>query len=328
MPLVLVRTPTYRRPDMLRRAMACLQAQTHADWICEVRDDCPEGSARTVVEDLADPRIRYVHNRPQKFLVRNVDDCFLKENPHKADYFYMLEDDNQIRPEFFARGRDILEQEGLAICQINQAIEHDSRTERARIGTEGTFDFLYDERVHRPEEIHLTTVGNAVGISNGAVFWSRHIRNELAVRVDTLPTLEEHLRTQLIAEPVYVTTEKLAVWAQNEALTDRNRGLNSSWLRRELALKSSTTALQRVIWARTTPPMREAFLSGRILRIPLVQRREVLRKAGIRAPGIPADPGLKARGKRLVVRHLGPVHPSVGAVMERMVGQTHHSLAG
>ena len=51
MPLVLVRTPTYRRPDLLTRAMRCLQAQTHEDWICEVCDDCPDGSARAVVEE-------------------------------------------------------------------------------------------------------------------------------------------------------------------------------------------------------------------------------------------------------------------------------------
>ena len=92
MPLVLVRTPTYRRPELLTRAMRCLQAQTHEDWICEVRDDCPDGSARAVVEELGDPRIRHVWNQPRKYGVRNLDDCFLCENPYQADYFFMLEE--------------------------------------------------------------------------------------------------------------------------------------------------------------------------------------------------------------------------------------------
>ena len=317
MPLVLVRTPTYRRPDMLRRAMTCLQAQTDSDWLCEVRDDCPDRSAQAVVEDIGDPRIRYVANRPQKFMVRNLDDCFLRENPYKADYFYMLEDDNHIRPGFLSLGRDILEQEKLAICQINQVVEHGSRTERSRISDEGVFDTLYDERVYAPAEMHLAIFG-AIGISNGAVFWSRRIKNELAVRVDTIPTLEEYLRTCLVAEPVYIAHDKLAVWAENEQLTNRNNGLNTSWLRRELNLKASVTALQRAVWARLPPALRESFLAGGILRIPMDRRLEALRKAGIGGPGVPRDPGAQARIKRLAVRHVGRVHPSVGAVLDRM----------
>lgn len=259
MPLVLVRTPTYRRPEMLTRAMRCLQAQTHEDWICEVRDDCPDGSARAVVEELGDPRIRHVWNRPQKFMVRNLDDCFLRENPHGTDFFFMLEDDNQVRPEFMARGCEIIRQEGVTICQLNQVIEHDSRTPNSLIGDEGIFDGIFDERVHAPEEIHLAMFG-AVGLSNGAVFWSKDIRRELAIRVGTIPTLEEYLRTRLVSEPVYISREKLAVWAENEQSTTRNAGLGKGWLRRELDLKASVTALQRGVWKGTPEPLRRAFL--------------------------------------------------------------------
>ena len=316
MPLVLVRTPTYRRPEMLTRAMRCLQAQTHEDWICEVRDDCPDGSARAVVEELGDPRIRHVWNRPQKFMVRNLDDCFLRENPHGADFFFMLEDDNQVRPEFMARGCEIIRQEGVTICQLNQVIEHDSRTPNSLIGDEGIFDGIFDERVHAPEEIHLAMFG-AVGLSNGAVFWSKDIRRELAIRVGTIPTLEEYLRTRLVSEPVYISREKLAVWAENEQSTTRNAGLGKGWLRRELDLKASVTALQREVWKGTPEPLRRAFLKGGVLRLPMESRREALRKAGIRALGVPGDPSLKAMVKRLAVRHAGREHPSVAAILAR-----------
>ena len=108
-------------------------------------------------------------------------------------------------------------------------IEHDSRTPNARIGDEGIFDGIFDERIHAPEEIHLAMFG-AVGLSNGAVFWSKDIRRELAIRVETLPTLEEYLRTRLVAEPVYICREKLAIWAENEQSTTRNAGLGKGWL--------------------------------------------------------------------------------------------------
>ncbi len=285
-----------------------------------MRDDCPDGSARAVVEEFGDPRIHYTQNRPQKFMVRNLDDCFRRENPHGADCFFMLEDDNQVRPQFMARGCEIIAQAGVAICQLNQVIEHDSRTANARIGSDGIFDAIYDERVHAPEELHLAMFG-AVGLSNGAVFWSRNIRRELAIGIETIPTLEEYLRTRLVSEPIYISHEKLAVWAENEQSTTRNAGLGKGWLRRELDLKASVTALQRAVWKRTPERLRQEFLDGGVLRLPLDRRREALRKAGIRAPGVPGNSSPKAAIKRLAVRHVGREHPSVAAVVVRTSGQ-------
>jgi hypothetical protein len=128
--------------------MRCLQEQTKKDWICEIRDDCPDGSARNVVEELGDPRIHHVPNKTQKFMVKNLDDCFLRENRYGADYFYMLEDDNQVRPGFLALGCKILQQTGLNICQINQVIEHRDNPDQPHVGSDGIFDGIYDERVH------------------------------------------------------------------------------------------------------------------------------------------------------------------------------------
>lgn len=314
MPLVLVRTPTYRRPELLKRAIRCLQDQTHQDWICEVRDDCPDASARPVVEEIGDPRVRYTRNRPQKFMVRNLDDCFLQDNPYRADYFFMLEDDNQVLPQFMAHGCEILGQTGLNICQINQAVEFAAGTKDAWISDFGIFDDLYVERVHQPEEIHLAILG-AIGISNGAVFWSRNIRKELAIRVDTIPTLEEYLRTVLVREPVYISRQKLAVWAESEQTTHRNLGANRNWLKRELKLKASITGLQRMVWDRTPASMQKTFLDGGILRIPVDARYRALQKAGIRFPGVGERLSAKAFIKRAVVRYVGRVHPSVIALV-------------
>lgn len=315
MPLVLVRTPTYRRPQLLRRAMSCLQAQTHQDWVCEIRDDCPDASGRSVVEELGDPRILYNQNSPQKFMVRNLDDCYLRANPYGADYFFMLEDDNQVRPEFMSRGIEILDQTGLNICQMNQVVEHNDGDGTAHIGDVGLFDDCFDEQVYSPDAFRLAMFG-AIGISNGAVFWGRRLGRELAVGGETLPTLEEYLRTTLLSEPIFISREKLAVWAENEQATTRNLGLDKTWLRRELDLKASITALQRSVWHRTPPSLRQAFLDGGVMRIPLHRRHAALSKAGIANSGS-ATLGVKARLKRLGVRLGGNVHPSVGLCLER-----------
>lgn len=318
MSLVLVRIPTYRRPELLKRAVRCLQVQTHQDWVCEVRDDCPDSSARDVVEELADPRIYYTANQPQKFLVRNLDDCFRCENPFGADYFFMLEDDNQVRPEFMARGIEITRQAGVSLCQMNQVIAYNTGTPEESTEDAGIFDGIYDERVYQPEELRLALLGG-IGISNGAVFWSRNIRTELAFRMDTIPALDEYLRTCLVNESIYISRDKLAVWAKNEQSTTRNLGFDKGRLRREIDLKASIRALQRAIWRGTSAKLREDFINGGVLRIPMASRYEAFAKADIAVPGFSPSIGLKDRIKKRVVRHLGNEHPSVSVCLKRAV---------
>ena len=156
-----------------------------------------------------------------------------------------------------------------------------------------------------------------IGISNGAVFWSRNIRVELAFRMDTIPALDEPMRTYMVNEPVYICRDELAVWAKNEQLTTRNLGVDKRWLRRELDLKKSLNALRRAVWERTPTKMRDEFLDGGILRVSKDDRLKALRKAGIRVPGTYSDPGVKSRSKRLIVSQLGREHPSVATCIQR-----------
>jgi pterin-4a-carbinolamine dehydratase len=55
--LVSVVTPTWKRPELLLRALAALRAQTHSDWEALVVDD-GDGEGIEAASRLADPRIR------------------------------------------------------------------------------------------------------------------------------------------------------------------------------------------------------------------------------------------------------------------------------
>lgn len=64
-PNISVAMPTYKRPDMLRRAVACVQNQTFDDWELLVSDDeQPAGQAWAYLQEAAaeDPRIRIFQN--------------------------------------------------------------------------------------------------------------------------------------------------------------------------------------------------------------------------------------------------------------------------
>lgn len=60
-PAVSVIIPTYERADLIAQTVGCVLAQTFSDLECIVVDDGSTDDTRSVVEGIADPRVRYVH---------------------------------------------------------------------------------------------------------------------------------------------------------------------------------------------------------------------------------------------------------------------------
>jgi hypothetical protein len=258
-PLVHIRTPTYRRPEMLRRALQSLIGQTWQNWVCDVFDDDPDAAGRAVSAELADPRIRYQRNVPQKYASKNIDGCFSSANPHSAAYFCVLEDDNQLMPRFIEDNIALCRRHGVEIVFRNQIMELESGTPRARLSPNGILDRMFRERVYSPSEFRLSLLPG-IGVSNGGVFWSASARSRLEIGCECTATLQEYMRTFAIAEPVYVAMEPLAIWAHNGEQTTRDLGHAATYLRRELDLKRSIQILQRQAWRLAKADDREQFL--------------------------------------------------------------------
>jgi hypothetical protein len=279
--LVHVRTPTYRRPELLARSLRSLVAQSHTNWICDVYDDDPDAAGRAVVAALGDPRVRYTQNRPQKHASGNIDRCFASENPHGAEYFTTLEDDNFVFPELLTANIAALAEHGVEILLRNQAVEFDVGQPTARVSRGGILDNRLTERCYEPEHLRLAVLAD-IGVSNGGLFWSCRARSDLEIRSGGSATLHEYMRTFAIEEPIFVAMEPLAVWADNGANTSRNQGLRLGWLRRELTLKASVVRLQRHAWRRATPEQKARFLEDEAFRYPADWRARGLVKSLLR----------------------------------------------
>ncbi|HTM77503.1 MAG TPA: glycosyltransferase [Devosia sp.] len=320
--LVHIRTPTYKRPAALKRALQSMQAQSWDNWICDVYDDDPAQSGRVVCEGLGDARIRYHHNAPQLFASRNIDACFTADNPHQADYFCVVEDDNFILPEFCAENIDLCLDHGVEIVLRNQMVEYASGTERARLGERGVLDDLFREGRYEAPQFRLSLL-MGIGVSNGGLFWSRHAHSPLEIGYSCTATLQEYLRTFSIAEPVYVAMTPLAVWAENAEQTTRNAELKASYLRRELDLKRSVQALQRRVWHETAPAQRGQFMTNPLFAASTETRAYGVAKALLAhriAGHLPLRDAWRLRGRGLAIRLLGRVTPEFNSfVRERGV---------
>jgi len=318
--LVHVRTPTYRRPEALERCLRSLIAQTHVDWICEVFDDDPDAAARDVVAALNDPRVRYIHNQPQLFASRNIDQCFTTANPHGAEYFCVVEDDNFIKPTFFAANIAALAEAGVEVMLRNQAVEFDSGKPTARVSRGGLLDQRLTERVYEPEHLRLAVLAD-IGVSNGGMFWSCRATSDLQVHVPCSAALQEYLRTFAVAEPIFVAMTPLAVWAENAEDTTRDVGADMGWMRRELAFKASVIHLQRLAWRRASRDAKARFLEDEAFRYSAEQRARGMVKSLVRLDvgrALPFREVAKLALRGALIRAAGSPEPSLrGFVADR-----------
>ncbi|MCM2458096.1 glycosyltransferase family 2 protein [Rhizobium sp. CG4] len=310
--LVHVRTPTYRRPVMLRRALESLINQTWSNWICDVYDDDPDAAGREVCASLNDDRIRYNHNSPQNFASKNIDQCFTKKNPHSADFFFVLEDDNFVFERFIEENIELCHLHNVNVVLRNQVIETASGTENARLSDVGVLNHLFKEGLYPPERFRLSLI-TGIGVSNGGLFWSRHTKSTLEIGVKCTATAQEYLRTYAISEPVYVAMTPLAAWAENAEQTTRNAEIDASYLKRELDLKRCIQSLQRLAWLSAGKNEKENYITNEAFRSSISEREYGLLKSFLigfhQSHALTFRAKLKAMSRGLLIRVVGKNYP-------------------
>jgi glycosyltransferase involved in cell wall biosynthesis len=106
---VAIGLPTYNRPDLLRKAVESLQAQTHSDLDILISDNAsPDARVQTTVEELAerDPRIQYLRRARNEGAAANFK-AVLRDAD--APYFMWASDDDLWDPHFVERCLGLLE---------------------------------------------------------------------------------------------------------------------------------------------------------------------------------------------------------------------------
>jgi glycosyltransferase involved in cell wall biosynthesis len=93
--------PTFRRANLLPRAIESLRLQTHTDWICELHNDDPaDPFPGQLVSSLGDPRIRLVQHERNLGTVATFN---LFYQPVTEAFSTILEDDNWWEPVFLEK---------------------------------------------------------------------------------------------------------------------------------------------------------------------------------------------------------------------------------
>jgi glycosyltransferase involved in cell wall biosynthesis len=226
-----IRVPTYRRPKLLRRALASILEQTCEDWRCIVLDDCTEASARPVVEEILDQRISYAQNSQRLGALGNIDRAFAHGSVLGGRYAFVLEDDNYLMPVHIAKSVDILKESGAKVAFCNQYCETAEVIDQpGQLTNTGTLDWMYEQGNREPDEL-LPALLFSHGFSNGAAFWRTDCLSDFQIGAATAhPGIQESLRLLRLRDPVYVSLEATSVWRAREpqqSFAERTLSLDS-----------------------------------------------------------------------------------------------------
>jgi glycosyltransferase involved in cell wall biosynthesis len=97
-PVVRVYMPTYRRSDLLKRALNSLLAQTFTDWVCEIHNDCPgDDEPGKIVAAADDSRLTMIEHASNLGGTSTFNSFF---RVCREPYMSILEDDNWWEPTF------------------------------------------------------------------------------------------------------------------------------------------------------------------------------------------------------------------------------------
>lgn len=95
-PLLSIVTPTYRRPQMLREALASVVAQTVTDLEVLVCDNADDPETRAVVESFDDERLVYIGRPTNLGMIANALDGFRRA---RGEFVVKLDDDDVLEPD-------------------------------------------------------------------------------------------------------------------------------------------------------------------------------------------------------------------------------------
>lgn len=193
-PLIAVFIVTFRRHELLRRAIASVAAQTYANTVVKVVNDDPEDEVvAEIVREFGDSRISLFTPVEKRGPTRNFNLVFEERD---ADFVSLLEDDNWWEPSFLQEQLRALELHSDAALIVGNERLWQELPDGSWLDTGRTIWSFTDLRVHN---LRIEEICGSARICNSSML----IRVDRAVELripDTVPVdVSEHFRERTLA---------------------------------------------------------------------------------------------------------------------------------
>ena len=318
--IVEIRVPTYRRPNLLYRALASVVSQTYPYWNCIVLDDDVQNSeAEHVCNKFDDNRIIHTKNQRNLGAGANIDQAFSLPWKYTSKFSCILEDDNMYLPDFLESNLQIMQTFKVDIVLRNQFVETPNfHAGTSRIGPATTYDGQYISGMATQAEL-WGSFFYSTAANNSSLFWRLGCGLDFSTSdMSSDPVFQERLRTLCIDRPVYLAMEPKIVWRYNGEESTRPRPTGWRWNLGQLKAADRERTLYRKLygWLQYRDLMHHVWQS-RFRKIDARAAR-VFERVGIRVPACSSLPA-RARIAIGVKRHIGEIVSRVAPEPENYV---------
>jgi len=206
---------TFRRPELLPRAVESLRRQTFTNWVCEVQNGDPadEFPARFFAE-LGDARFTL---RAPDHLTGPVEAFNLAHHPAPEPYQSLLEDDNWWEPDFLATMLTEIERHpAVDLAWANMRVWQELEGNRWQATGKCVWATEHWKDTHLFSWPQILQFGDIL-YSNGAMLLRSAAAARLLMPATTPRDMIEHTRERLMQYPVLFVAKPLV----NFALTRR-----------------------------------------------------------------------------------------------------------
>lgn len=284
-PTVTVYIVTYRRPIMLRRAIASALAQTYQALVIKVVNDDPTDSqVADILAEFHDDRLSLFEPVAKRGATRNFNLMFTDDT---ADYVALLEDDNWWEPDFLTEAVAALAEDGGDLLVGNEQIWQ----ELPQNGWRDTGQTLVPFRDTREQQFDLVGICGSARLCNSSMVVRRRPERRLTTPESIPVDVTEHFRERLFDRRFLFLGRPLVNYAETLRTARSTRG--DQWSEFQYLLIGSVFAaapdraarreLARRLWvdcgSATSP--RAVTLVGAALAVPAA--RSLLREGPILA---------------------------------------------
>ncbi len=222
-PLITIYAVTYRRPQLLARALRSLVNQTCVDWTARVVNDDPnDNRVPELIKSLDDRRIQLYEPVAKRGAAANFNLAFSEKSTPFAS---ILEDDNWWEPEFLNRGVSALEQNPQ--CEMACGNERVWREEPGDKWID-TAQTIWPVRQGNSEwTISFEAACGSAKLCNSSLLFRTKNAEQWKTPDDIPVDVTEHFRERCVSQPILLLHESLVNYAETLA-TNRSAG-GSLW---------------------------------------------------------------------------------------------------
>jgi glycosyltransferase involved in cell wall biosynthesis len=234
-----IRIPTYKRPELLKRALYSVVDQTYSNWKAIVFDDSLEQEAKSIVNQINDNRIIYKPHKKNLGRSKNIDYAFFPKSYFDGTYACVLEDDNYFLPDFITKNIKSIETNNVGIVLRNQEIRLEKKGDSIVTGRT-TRDHWFEQGLYNPIQIYARLFFSE-GISNGGLFWHTHkIKSNLQVGSQVENSWhQEVFRTLNIQELIYFESNPQCVFTEFYQEENLSNGILNKFNQKYKSLKGA-----------------------------------------------------------------------------------------